>query len=185
MYRGNVATASVPHRLRGLLRRLGAGDAAGLHRFSHSREDGKKGRRAVRVRHRGPVRRYYLRVLKCRGAFISLIRLVAISRGRSWFLFRFWGRSDHDAPRRSNGREGRLPLHRAARRRRAVHDQGDRELLLGASVWVRGLLESGGRGDGVGADRHPPVTAAPVDAADKHAPSIAPRNSSVGAKLVC
>ena len=42
-----------------------------------------------------------------------------------------------DAPRRSNGREGRLPLHRAARRRRAVHDQGDRELLLGRRAWVR------------------------------------------------
>ena len=36
--------------------------------------------------------------------------------------------------RRPDRREGRLPLHRAARRRRAVHDQGDGALLLGSSA---------------------------------------------------
>ena len=30
-----------------------------------------------------------LGVLKCRGAFTSLIRLVSIRRGRGWFFFRF------------------------------------------------------------------------------------------------
>ena len=36
----------------------------------------------------------YLGVLTCRGAFTSFKRIVSIRRGRGWFLFRVWSRSD-------------------------------------------------------------------------------------------
>ena len=117
------------------------------------------------VRSRRPGVLWWFHFVDVTRAHLTRSRLVSFS-----FLGPFGHR---DAPRRSNGREGRLPLHRAARRRRAVHDQGDRELLLGLICWVRGLLESGGRGDGVGADRHPPATAL--------APRLGRRRRSTGA----